>query len=277
MAKKQNEVLNFEAQQPTIAEAMAGQKETAIEQVDTELAELPPEIIESLMVTGDLSKLTVEQRNAYYVHTCKKIGLDPTGQPFEYITFQGKTILYARKGCAEQLRKIHGISIINITYNTVNGMYVCSCTVKDIHGRTDTGIGACPIGKEPHNALMKAETKAKRRATLSICGLGFIEESHPSEHQEKELPECKSKVLLEDTMPEGEAKKNFAEVVKYRIGQNNVPAGVFVALLAQSQRLSGLKDIDKCAKWLMENAEIEVERNDKEEIVTAALKEYKNG
>ena len=27
------------------------------------------------------------------------------------------------------------------------------------------------------NALMKAETKAKRRATLSLCGLGFLDET----------------------------------------------------------------------------------------------------
>jgi len=27
------------------------------------------------------------------------------------------------------------------------------------------------------NAIMKAETKAKRRVTLSICGLGFLDES----------------------------------------------------------------------------------------------------
>ena len=27
------------------------------------------------------------------------------------------------------------------------------------------------------NAIMKAETKAKRRVTLSVCGLGFLDES----------------------------------------------------------------------------------------------------
>ena len=41
--------------------------------------------------------------------------------------------------------------------------------------------GAVPIaglkGEEFANALMKAETKAKRRATLSICGLGVLDET----------------------------------------------------------------------------------------------------
>src|SRR5262249_39548261 len=47
--------------------------------------------------------------------------------------------------------------------------------------RTDESIGAVNInglrGDALANGLMKAETKAKRRGTLSICGLGFLDET----------------------------------------------------------------------------------------------------
>ena len=47
--------------------------------------------------------------------------------------------------------------------------------------RTDEAIGAVPLaglrGEALANAFMKAETKSKRRVTLSICGLGFTDES----------------------------------------------------------------------------------------------------
>src|SRR6516162_3098534 len=49
------------------------------------------------------------------------------------------------------------------------------------NGRIDTSIGAVSIGglkgDNKCNALMKAETKAKRRLTLSICGLGMLDET----------------------------------------------------------------------------------------------------
>jgi hypothetical protein len=47
-------------------------------------------------------------------------------------------------------------------------------------GRSEDSTGAVPIsgqGEQFANALMKAETKAKRRATLSILGLGMLDET----------------------------------------------------------------------------------------------------
>src|SRR5690606_29675602 len=53
--------------------------------------------------------------------------------------------------------------------------------VKDKSGRTDMAMGAVSLtnkrGEDLANALMKAETKSKRRATLSICGLGILDET----------------------------------------------------------------------------------------------------
>jgi len=60
-------------------------------------------------------------------------------------------------------------------------LYIVTAYVEDGKGRQDASTGAVCIknlkGDDLANAIMKAETKAKRRATLSICGLGILDES----------------------------------------------------------------------------------------------------
>ena len=58
-------------------------------------------------------------------------------------------------------------------------MVTAKATTKE--GRIDASTGAVAIeslkGEARANAMMKAETKAKRRVTLSICGLGLMDET----------------------------------------------------------------------------------------------------
>lgn len=137
--------------------------------------------IESLLVCGDLAKLSEPQRVAYYASVCESLGLNRLTQPFEYIVLNGRLRLYATKSCTEQLRQIHGVSIEGIDGREVQGVYLVTAKGRDSKGRTDAATGAVPIaglkGEPLANALMKAETKAKRRLTLSICGLGMLDES----------------------------------------------------------------------------------------------------
>ena len=136
---------------------------------------------EKLFIGGDLSKLKPEERLQYYAKLCESLNLNPLTRPFEYITFQGKMTLYARKDATEQLRKTNKISIDNIEYNIKNDIYIVTVYLSDSSGRKDIGTGAVNIaglkGDALANAFMKAETKAKRRGTLSICGLGFLDET----------------------------------------------------------------------------------------------------
>ncbi|MFM1889700.1 MAG: hypothetical protein RLZZ565_457, partial [Planctomycetota bacterium] len=60
--------------------------------------------IEQVLISGDLSRLTAEQRNIYYKSVCDSLGLNPLTRPFDYITLNGKLTLYARKDCTDQLR-----------------------------------------------------------------------------------------------------------------------------------------------------------------------------
>jgi hypothetical protein len=63
----------------------------------------------------------------------------------------------------------------------MEGVYIIICKVMNGAGRTDIARGAVTLqglkGEALANAIMKTETKAKRRATLSICGLGFLDET----------------------------------------------------------------------------------------------------
>jgi hypothetical protein len=139
------------------------------------------EIIQKLVLDGDLSKMSGEQKTLYYNRFCESLGLNPLTQPFQLITFQGKQRLYATKDCTDQLRKIHSVSIIDLTPTELKGVYVVTAKAQDKDGKTDVATGAVTIeglkGDALANAIMKAETKAKRRVTLSICGLGMLDES----------------------------------------------------------------------------------------------------
>lgn len=139
------------------------------------------ELAEKVLVGGDLSKLNSQERLLYVTRLCESLGLNPTTRPFEYITLQGKLTLYARKDATEQLRKLHNVSIELVRRERIEDVYVVEARGSMPNGRFDTSIGAVTInglaGDALANALMKAETKAKRRVTLSICGLGMLDEN----------------------------------------------------------------------------------------------------
>jgi hypothetical protein len=139
------------------------------------------ELIDSVITKGDLAKLSPQERTQYYIRVCESIGLNPLTKPFEYIVLNGKLQLYALKGATEQLRSIRGISVEELAESEKDGVFIVTAKVKDRDGRTDMAKGAVPIGglkgEALANALMKTETKAKRRATLSLCGLGMLDET----------------------------------------------------------------------------------------------------
>jgi len=138
-------------------------------------------VVEQVLIKGDLSSLTPPQRAEYYSKVCESVGLNPMTKPFEYITLNGKLTLYALRACTDQLRSIYAVSVEDLAETERDGVFIVTAKVKNGQGRTDIAKGAVSIGglkgEALANALMKAETKAKRRATLSICGLGWLDES----------------------------------------------------------------------------------------------------
>lgn len=137
--------------------------------------------IERMLIQGDLGTLSESDRISYYSKVCESLGLNPLTQPFAYIKLNGKLCLYAKRECTEQLRKIYGVSINVTARELVQDTYVVTARATLPSGRCDESIGAVGLGQTSGDAranlIMKAETKAKRRVTLSICGLGLLDET----------------------------------------------------------------------------------------------------
>lgn len=137
-------------------------------------------VVESLVVRGDLSGLSPTDRARYYIKACNDLGLNPTAQPFAFLRLNGKEILYATRGATDQLAKIHRVNrevIDGPKVIDLAGTKLVFCVVKASlpDGRVETATATVPLA-DPVNVLMKCETKGKRRATLSILGLGVLDE-----------------------------------------------------------------------------------------------------
>jgi hypothetical protein len=138
--------------------------------------------MESVLIKGDLAKLTPDERNNYYSAVCRSLGLNPLTQPFSYIMLNGKLTLYAKRDAADQLRKINNISIEIVSQEQHDDLLTVHVRARDATGRTDEDLGVVAFpptlkGEARANAILKCVTKAKRRVTLSISGLGFLDET----------------------------------------------------------------------------------------------------
>lgn len=190
-----------------------------------------------VIIKGDLSGLSEKDRTDYYTSVCKSLGLNPLTQPFSYLKNKktGTLSLYARKDCTEQLRTIRGIGLSIVSREIVSDVYVVTARASDKSGRCDESLGAVPIkglvGEELANAFMKAETKAKRRVTLSICGLGLTDES-----EVESIP---------NTVVVGEKEISVEPVKRNLI---NMPNSMSVVLLDLINELEVPKEI--VDKWL---------------------------
>ncbi|WII35292.1 hypothetical protein [Paenibacillus thiaminolyticus] len=158
-------------------------------------------IMEKVIVQGDLSTLKPKERLIYYTKVCESLGLNPLTKPFDYLRLDGKLVLYAKRDATDQLRKLQSISITIVSRERIGDVYCVTARGTTPDGRIDESIGAVSLTKEEKiwdemrkrkvptgnilpltademaNALMRAETKAKRRVTLSLTGLGMMDES----------------------------------------------------------------------------------------------------
>ena len=141
--------------------------------------DLRPE--ERALLLNDLSKLNPQQRSDLYVKVCQSLGLNPLTQPFAFIKLNGKESFYATRNCTDQLRSVKNVSVNITAREKVDDLYIVTAKATLPNGRCDESVGAVPLtglkGEALANAIMKCETKAKRRVTLCICGLSFMDET----------------------------------------------------------------------------------------------------
>jgi hypothetical protein len=160
-------------------------------------------IISSVILSGDLSKLSATDKVQYFNGYCERLGLDPFTQPFQILRLNGKEILYLTRAGAQQLNKLHSVSheIVSRNIHEAASTYEVIARASLPDGRHTESIGAVTIanlkGEAYCNALMKAETKAKRRATLDLLGLGLLDESEVASIVTQE-PVMASKMVTDD-------------------------------------------------------------------------------
>ena len=168
---------------------------TTIEKTEVELS---ANALENVLISGDLSKLSSSDRMDYYQAVCNSLGLNPLTKPFDYIQLNGRLQLYALKAATDQLRAKHQVSIVITNKEMVDNIYVVTAMATMPDGQTDTDDGAVSVsglqGEAHANALMKTVTKAKRRVTLSILGLGMLDES-----EAETIPGARTQAVNMDT------------------------------------------------------------------------------
>lgn len=158
---------------------MSAKGDEMMQQIN-KVQELSRGTLEGIVLGSDLSRLTPSQKIEYITGLCQRLGLDPATQPLKIMRLNGREIAYADRGCASQLNRLHGISHQITHQERVDDVFIVSDRATDAGGRFTEEMGVVAIGglkgEALANALMKARTKAMRRATLTHVGLGLLDE-----------------------------------------------------------------------------------------------------
>lgn len=142
---------------------------------------------------GNFREMTDAERNEWTIGVCRSLGLNPLTFPLKWIKDDnGNMMPYFSRGATDQLRAVHGVSIdpIDEGWITMPGedgtpqLYQVRVRATLPNGRHDIGRGVVAIGRkrggtiatpmDQANNFMSCETKAVRRATLNILGLGGV-------------------------------------------------------------------------------------------------------
>ena len=129
---------------------------------------------------SDPRAMTAEERAGYVATLCRALRLNPLTRPAQFINLSGKEVLYLTRTATDQLAAMHSLNrktvdgprVVDICGTKVG---VCTVEVSLPSGRSETATATLPAA-DFVNLYMKLETKAKRRGTLSILGLGVLGE-----------------------------------------------------------------------------------------------------
>jgi hypothetical protein len=142
------------------------------------------------LMRQDISLLNKEERATYLATLARSMGLNPMLKPFDLIkNDRGELFVYSNISCATQLADLRKLDVetfydgpLVIGARVVDQCYVVRVRVKetlaDGRVRTTEDLGSSWIDNESGgqglaNLVAKTHTKAKRRAILRHCGVGF--------------------------------------------------------------------------------------------------------
>ncbi len=134
------------------------------------------------MIIRDLSALNEIEQNKWAIEVCEKYKMDILMCPISFIPNPktNKIIPYLNRAGSEQLIFNHKMKVTVSDPTFVNGICIVKSTVIMPNGVINENIGCVSIdgkkGEELGNCIMKATTKAKRRAVIGAVGLGLLDE-----------------------------------------------------------------------------------------------------
>lgn len=128
----------------------------------------------------DTRALSQAEREATLAALSKALGLNPLTAPVRFLPMQGGEVLYVTRHATDQIAarlRINRETVVGPEVRDMGGVKLVFCQVRASapDGRSEMATATLPW-KDPLNDLMKAETKAKRRAVLSLVGLGLLTE-----------------------------------------------------------------------------------------------------
>jgi len=197
------------------------------------------------------------------------MGLDPFTKPFDILRLNGKEVLYCTRSGTQQLNKLHKVShlITSRDTNQEAGVYIVTSKASLPDGRCTESIGAVNIqglkGEAYANAIMKAETKAKRRATLDLLGLGVLDES-----EAESIPNATTVALqtMVEALPQMEVES--IEVIEE---DEQLSIGRLMIAIKKAESVTELKQIYEANKHKVEtNAFVKQEiKTKKNELISS--------
>ena len=180
--------------------------------------------------SGDLSSLPEAEKDKVLIKMCAHYDLDPILRPFILLTLNGKQVWYPTKAATDQVAAKFNLTreVIEIKENVERG--VIECRVKITAPgceRSETCIAAVSItefqrdssgkvapqlmrGETYANALMKVESKAKRRATLGW--LGIAESYEAGEFEIEKISEPQPITIEAETQDKKRGRPSRAEI-----------------------------------------------------------------
>ena len=130
----------------------------------------------------DSRALAPGHRAAALASLCRALHLNPLTNPLIYVTLNGKEVLYVTRQATDQIAArlgLHRETVEGPEVRDFAGTKLLYCKVRvtmpGAGGRSETAVATLPP-TDLVNSVMKVETKAKRRATLSMVGLGMMGE-----------------------------------------------------------------------------------------------------
>jgi len=207
------------------------------------LVEITPDLL--ALAKGEAGRLDDSGKARITEMICATVGLNPATVPIQWINLGGKLVPYFTKGATDQIRQNHGVSIEIMERKVENEMSVVRVRATTKDGRQDESIGAVSLaglkGEALANALMKAETKAKRRCTLSIVGLGLLDESEMPD--DRKASQFQLSTIKDLVIKLGKSDELMSEIrEKYGSSADLTPETAELLINHLKQRLEGCSD-----------------------------------